>query len=390
MSELERLGEGVMTHKGIGIWELSIRNWAENAQLRKWLQFSFYGSVALTLNTVVLLSSTAAFSQFIPAGVRGANLEEQLDIPLNNGIQGPDREQADFLLRLGGQAQRRGFYEKAIANWLQALDLYQQIGDLEGEGLTYEYLGVAYAKLGRYLKAEDAMRRRVGIARTRQDFQGQIYGLNNLGTVLLESGNPEAAQETFEEALKIARSVENQPGEGLSLSNLGLAAAAKGNYYEAIKRYETALGFRSLSDNPLGEANTRNNLGDVNRAVKRYRDALIAYQGGLRASRDSRDIPNQFRALRGLVQSYQALGQYPVAIKILEQHKTLAQQQSNLREQLISLRYAAEINKATGNLANARAFYEAAIALAGALGETQEQAFLRNDLAQIIYALPRL
>lgn len=379
-----------MTHKGIGIWELRMRNWAENAQIRKWLQFSFYGSLALTLNTLVLLRSTVAFGQFISPDLRGASLEEQLDIPLNNGIRGPNREQADFLLRVGAQAQQRGFYEKAIANWLQALDLYQQIGDLEGEGLTQEYLGVAYGKLGRYIKAEDAFRRRVGIARTRRDFQGQIYGLNNLGTVLLESGNPDAAQKTFEEALTIARSVGNQRGEGLSLSNLGLAAAAKGNYYEAIKRYETALGFRSLVGNPLGEANTRNNLGDVNRVVKRYRDALIAYQGGLRASRESGDISNQFRALRGLVQSYKDLGQYPVALKILEQHKTLAQQQSNLREQLLSLRFAAELNKATGNLADARAFYQEAIALAGALGDTQEQAFLRNDLAQILYTLPRL
>jgi tetratricopeptide (TPR) repeat protein len=56
---------------------------------------------------------------------------------------------------------------------------------------------VTYAKLGRYQQAEDALRRRLGIARSRQDFQGQIYGLNNIGTVLLQAGNLEAAQETF-------------------------------------------------------------------------------------------------------------------------------------------------------------------------------------------------
>jgi tetratricopeptide (TPR) repeat protein len=350
----------------------------------------FYGILALTLNALLLLTSTAAFGQFVPPGTRGAELEQQLDVPLNNGIEGPERDQADFFLRLGGQAQRQGQFDKAIDYWVQALDIYQQIGDFEGEGRAYDFLGVTYAKLGRYRQAEDALRRRVGIARSRQDFQGQIYGLNNLGTVLLEAKNPEGARETFTEALNIARSVQNKAGEGLSLSNLGLAAAAEGNYFEAIKRYEVALILRRQLDDPLGEANTQNNLGDAYRAVYFHRDALSAYYSAQRLARDSRDVPNQFRALRGLVQSYSALRQYPLAFQALGQHTTLAQQQANRIEELISLRLAAELYRVTGDLASAQRYYEQAIALAGALGATQEEAFLRNDLAQIIYSLPRL
>jgi tetratricopeptide (TPR) repeat protein len=135
-----------------------------------------YIALALTFNALVLFASTGTQAQFIPSGLPDADLQQQLDIPLNNGSQSPEREQADFLMRLGGQAQRQGNYDKAIANWLQALEIYQQIGDFEGEGLTYDFIGVTYAKMGRYQKAEDALRRRVGVARTRQDFQGQIYG----------------------------------------------------------------------------------------------------------------------------------------------------------------------------------------------------------------------
>ena len=147
---------------------------------------------------------------------------------------------------------------------------------------------------------------------------------------------------------------------------------------------------RRRADDSLGEANTRNNLADAYRAVNLYRDALITYQGGLRVAQATRDIPNQFRALRGLVQSYSAMKQYPVALKLLEQHKALAQTQANRREQLLSLRYAAQLYRATGNLVNARILYQEAIILANALGETQEEAFLRDDLSQITYSLPRL
>ena len=345
----------------------------------------FSTAMALTLNTLVLLTSTGIQAQFVPPGIRNADLEEQLNAPLNHDLEGPDRNQADSLLRLGGQAQQQGNYQGAIANWLQALNIYQRIGDLAGEGATYDYLGVAYAKLGRYQEAEDALRRRVGIARTRQDFQGQIYGLNNLGTVLLQAGYPDGAEKTFTEALSIARSVKSQAGEGLSLSNLGLATAAQGNYSEAIKHYESALLLRLLSDNPSGEANTRNNLGDAYRAANLYKQALIAYQGGLRVARNGSDIHNQFRALRGLAQSYGGIREYAAALKILEQHRMLAQKEANRPEQLFSLRFAADLYRVTGNLPQAQAFYQDAIALARALGDSQEEAFLRTELAQVIY-----
>ncbi len=155
-------------------------------------------SAIASLNALVLLVSTGAFAQIAPSNGRtidlNRQLDEQLNIPLNNGTQGDTRNQADFFLRLGGQAQRDGNLQKAITNWLQALDLYQEIGDLEGLGVTYDYLGLTYAKLGRYQQAEDALRRRLGVARTRYDFQGQIYGLNNLATVLLQAGNFGTAQ----------------------------------------------------------------------------------------------------------------------------------------------------------------------------------------------------
>ncbi|HEY9635715.1 MAG TPA: tetratricopeptide repeat protein [Coleofasciculaceae cyanobacterium] len=351
------------------------------------------GAIRLTaiasFNALVLLVSTSAFAQITPNNGRtidlNRQLDQQLDIPLNNGTQGDARNQADLLLRLGGQAQRAGFLEKAITNWLQALEIYQELGDFQGLSLTYDYLGVTYAKLGRYQQAEDALRRRLGVARTQEDFQGQIYGLNNLGTLLLQAGRLDAAQATFTEALTIARSVKNQEGEGLTLSNLGLVAATSGNYFEAIKRYQTALNLRSKSGDPLGEANTRNNLGDAQRNANLHRDAVIAYRAALLSAENSRDVRNQFRALRGLVQSYSALGEYPLAFYALNQHTDLSQKEKNRAEELLSLRLSAQLFQATGNLVNARDFYEQAIALAGTLGDTQEEALLRNDLAQIIY-----
>lgn len=85
------------------------------------------------------------------------------------------------------------------------------------------------------------------------------------------------------------------------------------------------------------------------------------------------------------MQSYSAIGEYSAALKLLDQHLALAYQQKNRSEELLSLGLFAQIYQITGNYVSARSFYERAIELAGTLGDTQQEALLRNDLAQIIY-----
>jgi tetratricopeptide (TPR) repeat protein len=312
-------------------------------------------------------------------------LNPQLNIPLNNGTLGEPREEADVLVRLGGQAQQQGRLEKAISYWLQALSIYQRIGEDRGIGLTYDFIGLAYGRLGRYREAEDALRRRLAVARDLKDFQGQIYGLNNVGTVLLQSGNLPAAQTTFREALAIARSVKNIAGEGLSLSNLALVLAGLGDYNQAIKQYEIALALRLQARDPLAETNTRNNLADAYRAIGRYEDALNSYRVALEVATEARDRAGQFRAYDGLAVSYSAVKKYDLAFKALDGRIALARLDQNLLEELRSLRLYAQLYQVNGHYGTARDFYERAIAITRSLGDVQQEALLINELDQIRY-----
>ncbi|NET52444.1 MAG: tetratricopeptide repeat protein, partial [Merismopedia sp. SIO2A8] len=228
-----------------------------------------------------LIVSIGIFAPTLPSKSQPIDIEEQLAIPSENRFERVLRNEADSLLQLGGQARKRGNLTEAIAYWLQALEIYEEIGDFEALNLTYDYLGLSYARIRDYEKAEDALRRRLGMARSLRDLQGQIYGLNNLGTVLLQRGDFEAAQKTFTEALEITRSVRNRQGEGLTLSNLGLAAFHMGKYAEAIEYYEAALVLRPRSENAQGSVNTRNNMGDAYRAVNNPRKALGYYRTAL-------------------------------------------------------------------------------------------------------------
>ncbi|NER51883.1 MAG: Tfp pilus assembly protein PilF, partial [Symploca sp. SIO1A3] len=153
----------------------------------------------------------------------------------------------------------------------------------------------------------------------------------------------------------------------------------------AIKQYEAAIVLRRRFADPLGEANTRNNLGDAYRAANLPDDAAIAYGLALLLARTTSDAPNQFRAFRGLVNSYREAGNYPPAFRALDQHIALAKEEKDLFQELVWLRLSAELYTVTGDFTNARNFYQRAIDLARILEDTGEEALLRNDLAQVLY-----
>ncbi len=313
-----------------------------------------------------------------------ADLNQQLDIRINNGTQGELRNEADRLVRLGGQARQQGNLDKAIPYWSQALIIYHRIGDIQSVGRIYDFLGLAYAELGDYQRAEDALRRRLGVARDNKDWQGQIFGLNNVGTVLLRRGSLSAAQTTFEEALAIARSVNNAAGIGLSLNNLGLVASGYGDRNRAIKLYEEAVIYRSRAGDPIGQANTFNNLGDAYRAVNSFKDTIRAYGAALGIAKEAREGPNQFRAIDGLVLTYCSARQYTRAIELLQQRIASAQDAADPRQELISLRSLAQLYQQIGKYSDARSVYHRAIALARTLKDTKAEATLLSQVLEIM------
>ncbi|MEM9539930.1 MAG: tetratricopeptide repeat protein [Cyanobacteria bacterium P01_E01_bin.42] len=321
------------------------------------------------------------------------NLEEQLQMPPihlrpGNTQTGSDRNEGDFLLRLGGQSYEKGDREKAISQWLQALNYYESVGDMEALGTTYDYLGVAFAEVERYAEAENVMRRRLSIARDLKDVRGQIRGLNSLGNILLTNSNPIGATASFTEAIELSRSIGSQEGEGLGLSGLGLASAYQGQYEAAVRYYKRAHLLRRRFGNYAGQANTLNNLGDAYAALGNYDLAVAEYRLARWLSREGRDMENLFRALQGLAISYRQIDEWSAAFQSLDWWVYVARNEENLLQQLASLSMYARYNETVGRWDKAIAFYENAIAIAQKLNDEVALGTLQNELSQVIYNYP--
>lgn len=336
---------------------------------------------------LMLLGSLAT-----PPGVSAADLTRQLhqpnsirNTPFTSPWMGREaRDWADQRVRIAEEYLRANTPVKALDALLPALEVYHHQGDLRSQGLTYELMGRAYVALGRHKEAENAIRRRLGIARDTGDLRSQVFALNNIGTFLLQQGDADlAARDAFAEALQIANRIKSSEGQGLSWSNLGLAAARLGEYNKAIKFYETALTYRRQVRDPLGEANTYNNLGDAYFATGDYQNTIAAYGRALRLANASRDRINELRSIDGLVAAHVSVERYERAFELLAQRLNLAQQMQNLPEQLVSFESYARTYERLGKYQTARNFYERAAIIARNLQDSKKEVQLLDRITQI-------
>jgi tetratricopeptide (TPR) repeat protein len=308
------------------------------------------------------------------------SLNDQLQIPLNNGTQGTQREMADQLLQLGIQQDEAGNSMQAIATWQKALPLYRQVQDVVAEGNIYQRLGQVYEKLGLSQEAEEAYRNHLAIARDHNDFQGQISGFNRVGMFLLQRNYVSEAEKAFQQALKLAQDLRDSKGLGVCWSNLGLVAHYQGRYPEAIKRYQLAQQFDQRVDaDPRQVAQTQNRLGDAYMAVSNYQQAAIAYRKALFFAGNAQSVPDQFQALTGAVLSAQGLGQTGLALESLNRRLTLATTVANDLETVKSLHLFAEYYRLQGNVKAADSYYQQAIVVAQKVNATREAALLTNQ-----------
>jgi tetratricopeptide (TPR) repeat protein len=319
-----------------------------------------------------------------PLAANAVDITQQLHRPSSSSSWRQSRDEADSLLRIGEKQYASGHPDKTIDSCLQALEIYHSISDYKAKGLTYELLAKAYVKVERYREGEDALRRRLAIARDTKDFQSQIFALNNIAAILLQEGETVAAGKTVQEALTIAQGVKNVEGQGLSWSNLGLVYARLGDYNRAIKLYETALTYRRQTGDTVGEANTFNNLGEAYLAADNYQDAIATYGTAMRMAKMNGDHSIQLRAIDGLVKAHSSVERYERAFELLQQRLILAQELQNLPEQLKSFESYARLYEKLGNYSTARNFYERAIYIARTLEDSEQERVLVDRLTKIV------
>lgn len=293
------------------------------------------------------------------------------------------KAQADRLLQQGGQYYQTRQFTEALQFWQQALLLYREIQDYQGEGNALGNIGVAYFALGDYFKAIDYQQQRLASARQIKDRQGESAALANLGNAYYSVGNYPKAIESFQQRLIIARELKDRLAESQALGGLGVAYDSLGNYPKAIEYHQKSLALAREMKDLQGESNALGNLGIVYSIMGDNSKAIEYQKQSLALARAMKDRQGEGAALGSLGVAYRSLGDISKAIEYSQQSLAIARELKNRQSEGRMLGNLGTSYRYLGDYPKAMVYHQQSLAIAR---ETKNRVDEGNAIGGLAFA----
>ncbi|WP_424101985.1 tetratricopeptide repeat protein [Moorena producens] len=294
---------------------------------------------------------------------------------------------ADQLREQGIEQYKTSQYQAALKSWEEALRIYRELADRQGEAKSLNNLGVAYHSLGQYRKAIEFHQQSLALAREMEDRQGEARSVNNLGNAYDSLGQYRKAIEFHQQSLSLKRELQDRQGEAYSLNNLGLVYDSLGQYRKAIEFHQQSLSLKRELQDRQGEAYSLNNLGLVYDSLGHYQQAIEFHQQSLSRFRELEDRQGEAASLNNLGNAYFSLGQYRKAIEFHQQSLSLSRELKNRQVEADSLGNLGNAYDRLGQYRKAIEFHQQHLALAKELEERQGEAYSLNNLGLVYGSL---
>ena len=283
----------------------------------RWLALGLASARALKEQGLVLRFTTDLALGEIRAGRPQAALD-YLDNAMKVEVDHAD-SRADVLERTGHALTTIGDYERAVAAYENALQLFRDRGERTGEAAVHVGIGSVYSRRGDFATALNHFEQARKVFTELNNLPLLASTLNHIGGASCAKGDWAKAAEAYSEALNLARQNGNRAEEAVTLNNQAGIFWGTRRFAEAIALYERALEIRrEIGDRP-GEAKTLVNLGTAYEGIGRGTDAMRVYEPALALSREMGDRATEAACLSNIANNRLCAGQHADALPLLEQ-----------------------------------------------------------------------
>jgi CHAT domain-containing protein len=295
--------------------------------------------------------------------------------------------EAERLLQQAMQQHQTSQFKAALQSCQQALNIYQEIGNRQGEANSLGNLGNALNSLGQYQQAIEHYQQSLAIEQEIGNRDGKASSLNNLGTIFYSLGQYQKAIEHHQQCLAIMREKGDHRGQAASLNNLGIAFHSLGQYQEAIKYHQQSLAIKEEGGDRHGQASSLNNLGIAFYSLGQYQKAIEYYQQTLTLAREIGSRHWEASSLGNLGVAFRTLGQYKVAIEYLQQTLTLAREIGDLKGEVIAWQNLGDAFCSLKEYPLTIKLYQKSLDMARKIGNAQGEATSLGSLGMPLYFL---
>jgi tetratricopeptide (TPR) repeat protein len=182
---------------------------------------------------------------------------------LNDPASLPEQRSAAYV-RLGYVHNERRNWDEAIRCYERGLALAENAESMRHTlpRIVHD-LGAAYRDKGELERAEELLKRSVGLAQEQHNFSALALSYNSLGTLALKRRDVGAAIKAFEKSLGVLVQQNELFRTAQVYNNLGLAYADLPDWTRSDEYFRKSLEIKSKAGDTLGQAAVLNNIARV-------------------------------------------------------------------------------------------------------------------------------
>jgi tetratricopeptide (TPR) repeat protein len=170
----------------------------------------------------------------------------------------------------------------AIEAHSRAIELFEEVGEVDGLGYAHNNLANAYNNAGRYEQAIHHYQKAIAVfADVSDPRRGQGMALNGLALCFIRMERYTDSLETARRAYAITKETGHIYGAAVALNNVGRAEAGLGRFDRAARTLRDALALRRRVGDRQGTARSLTVLGQVYADHGRRDDSLEAWSEAL-------------------------------------------------------------------------------------------------------------
>lgn len=174
-----------------------------------------------------------------------------------------------------------GNFAMGLENYLQALAIFEELGEKLSVGITSNNIGTIYRGMGNYSEAIHFYQRSLAISEELNNYQGKVIALNNIGNIYFDWQKYNLAEEYFRRTLSLLEAAGDESRIAVLLNNLGNICVEEEKYDSALIFFSRSLDLNQEIGDRKGILNSLKNMGDLYRnlddpakARKKYEEAL--------------------------------------------------------------------------------------------------------------------
>lgn len=264
------------------------------------------------------------------------------------------RSESRAYLNIGNLYYYKGYWTTAIEYYIKSAALKEAINDLNGLAKIHNNIGALYKEQERYDKSIEYYNKSAQYYQNQQDSVRYIETQINIAVAKIFQGKAEEARQLLQQNFATIASFERQDLLLSNRLNLSFAYSELKQYSNSMRELERCRDIATTLSDKHSLVIIENLIGTNNFHLQQYPLAIQHYNQSLLGAKELDMLSEQSKALFGLYEAEQKLGDFKQSLRWFEEYSSLKDSLFNanstnrlneIQEQYDSKQKALEIDK---------------------------------------------